>query len=193
MRVLSVHIGLPLLLAFLLNPVLASMFDPGLPTEHAASFSVHANLMFSPTGVYADPNTQFPIIAAGLANLADEDGPYVTDANGTIMKAPAPNSGAWAYFKDNFSPVGVPPTLGTKKFPLGGTQLDKAPLGALVAGFATTANPTTLADFPDGFQFVGRGGKIVSPGSGGYLFFAVNDINNTADNDGYFLTVVSRE
>ena len=185
MRELYIHVCLP--------AVLARLFNPGLPTRSTASFAVHANLLFSPTGVYADPTTQFRIIAAGLANLADEDGPYITDANGTIMKAPLPNSGAWAYFKDSFAPVGVTPTLGAKKFPLGGCQLDTAPLGALVAGFATTAHPTTLADFPNGFQFVGRGGEIVSPTFGGYLFFAVNDINNTADNDGYFLAVVSRQ
>ena len=185
MRALWIHVCLVVCLTTVLNAE--------LPTKNTSSFTVHANLMFSPTGVYADPNTQFRIIAAGLANLADEDGPYITDANGTIMKAPLPNAGAWAYFKDNFAPVGVPPTLGARKFPLGGCQLDTAPLGALVAGFATTPNPTTLADFPDGFQFVGRGSQIVAPSSGGYLFFAVNDINNTADNDGYFLAVVSRE
>jgi len=185
MRGFYVHICLPV--------VLATLFSPGLPTRKTASFTVHANLMFSPTGFYASPNTQFRVVAAGLANLADEDGPYITDSDGTIMKAPLSNSGAWAYFKDNFAPVGVPPTVGAKKLPLGGCQLDTAPLGALVAGFATTANPTSLADFPDGFQFVGRGGQIVAPSSGGYLFFAVNDINNTADNDGYFLAVVSSE
>jgi len=185
MRNLCIDMCLPVVLATLLNS--------SQPAKNTSSFTVHANLMFSPTGVYADPNTQFGVIAAGLANLADEDGPYITDANGTIMKAPLANSGAWTYFKDNFKPIGVPPTLDTKKFPLGGSQLDTAPLGALVAGFATSANPTTLADFPNGFQFVGRGGEIVSPDSGGYLFFAVNDINNTADNDGYFLAVVSRK
>ena len=157
MRALCSHMYLPVVLATLLNL--------GKPATNTASFTVHANLMFSPTGVHADPNTQFRVEAAGLANLADEDGPYITDANGTIMKAPLPNSGAWAYFKDSFAPVGVPPTLGAKKFPLGGCQLNTAPLGALVVGFATTPNPTTQDDFPDGFQFVGRGGKFVSPAS----------------------------
>jgi len=185
MRALWIYLCLPIVLATFLNA------EP--PTKNVSSFTVHANLTFSPTGFYASPNAQFRVIAAGLGNLADEDGPYITDADGTIMKAPLSNSGAWAYFKDNFAPVGVPPTVGAKKLPLGGCQLDTAPLGALVAGFATTAYPTSLADFPDGFQFVGRGGQIVAPSSGGYLFFAVNDINNTADNDGYYLAVVSRE
>lgn len=193
MRALCVHVGLPILLAFLLNPVFSSMLNPVPPTRSTASFTVHANLTFSPTGIYVAPNTQFRITAAGLANLADEDGPYIADPNGTIMKAPPPNSGAWEYFKDNAAPVGIPPTLGSKKFPLGGSQLDTAPFGALVAGFATKADATTVADFPNGFQLVGESGELVSPSSGGFLFFAVNDINNFADNDGYFLATVSRD
>jgi len=185
MRAIWIHLCLPAALTMMLNS--------GPPTKNASSFPVQANLMFSPTGVYADPNIQFRVIAAGLANLADEDGPYITDADGTIMKAPLRNSGAYEYFQDYAAPLGKPPMLGKKKFPLGGCQLDTAPLGALVAGFATTENPTSLADFPNGFQLVGRGAEIVSPASGGYLFFAVNDINNTADNDGYFVAVVFRE
>lgn len=178
---------------WMLPVVLGALLNPGLPTREPASFIVPANVMFSPTRVYAQPNTEFRIIAAGLANLADEDGPYVTDPNGTLMQAPPSNYGAYEYFQDYAAPVGKPPILGKKKFPLGGTPLDTAPFGALVAGFATTENPTSLADFPNGFQFVGRGAEIVAPASGGYLFFSVNDINNTADNDGYFLAVVSRE
>ena len=193
MRVLCIRIGVPVLLAILLNPVLSSMLSPGPATTNTASFTVQANRMFSPTGVHAAPNTKFQITAAGLANIADEDDPYVTDMNGTLMKAPLPNSGAWAYFKDSAAPVGIPPLLGKRKFPLGGSQLDTAPFGALVAGFSTTAIPTSLADFPDGFHFVGTRGELVSPASGGYLFFAVNDINDSADNDGYFLATRSRD
>ena len=178
---------------WMLSLVLGTLLHPGLPTSKPASFTVPANVMFSPTGVYAPPNTEYRIIAAGLANLADEDGPYITDPNGTLMQAPPSNYGAYEYFQDYAAPVGKPPILGKRKFPLGGTPLDTAPFGALVAGFATTENPTSLADFPNGFQFVGRGAEIVAPASGGYLFFVVNDINNTADNDGYFLAVVSRE
>jgi len=108
----------------MLPVVLGTLLNPGLPTTRnaAASFTAPANLVFSPTGIYAEPNTQFRIIAAGLANLADEDGPYITDANGTLMQAPPSNSGAYEYFQDYAAPVGKPPMLGKKKFPLGGSQ-----------------------------------------------------------------------
>ena len=181
MRVLYIRIGLPVLLAILLNPVLASMLNPELATTDTASFAVQANLVFSPTGIHAAPNTKFQITPARLANIADDDDPYVTDMKGTLVQVQLPNSGAWAYFKDSAATVGIPPLLGKRKFPLGGSQLNTAPMGALVAGFSTTAIPTSLADFPDGFHFVGTCGELVAPTSGGYLFFAVNDINNTAD------------
>lgn len=126
--------------------------------------------MFSPTGVHAAPNAKFQITAVGLANIADEDDPYVTDMNGTLMKASLPNPGAWAHFKDSAEPAGIPPLLGKRKFPLGGSQLGTAPFGALAAGFATKADATTVADFPNGFQVVGESGQLV-PSSGGFLFF----------------------
>src|SRR5215472_16276640 len=113
MRALWIHVCLPI--------VLGSLLNPGLPTRNPASFTVPANLVFSSTGIYAAPNTEFRIIAAGLANLADEDGPYITDPNGTLMQAPPSNYGAYGYFRDYAAPVGKPPILGKRKFPLGGT------------------------------------------------------------------------
>src|SRR5262245_21980792 len=101
MRVICIRIGVPVLLAILLNPVPSSMLSPRPATKNTASFTVQLNRMCSQTWVHAAPNTQLQITAAGLGNIADKDDPYVTDMIGTLMKAPLPNSGAWAYFKDS--------------------------------------------------------------------------------------------
>jgi len=70
-------------------------------------------------------------------------------------------------------------------------QLLGAPYGSLVAGFSPLANPSVLADFPNGFTSVGSSGLVTAPAGGGFLFLAVNDINNSADNSGAFSAQVS--
>lgn len=147
---------------------------------------IRANVLFGRTGIHAAPGQIFSIEAMGKSGLAD-DGPYITNANGEITIAPPVGSGAYLWFTDNASPIGLPPTVGMQKFPIGGTQLDSAPFGALVAGFSSVRNPTSLADFPSGFQIIGASGIVTAPSFGGYLWLAVNDINNEADNSGYYL------
>jgi len=65
-------------------------------------------------------------------------------------------------------------------------HLPGAPYGALVAGFSRTPNPTSFADFPNGFSLVGVQGVVQAPNTGGYLFLAANDFDNTANNSGAF-------
>ena len=144
--------------------------------------NIHANnVVVGRTGIHASPNQLFSIEAMGKANLAS-DGPYITNADGTITTAPPVGSGAYGWFTDNASPIGLPPVVGMQKFPLGGSQLDAAPFGSLVAGFSSVPNPTSLSDFPSGFQLIGTSGTATAPPSGGYLFFAVNDEFNGVDN-----------
>jgi hypothetical protein len=152
---------------------------------------IWANVLFGRTGIQATPGQVFGIEAMGRVNVADQDGPYITNATGTITVAPPVGSGAYQYFTDNASPIGLPPAVGMQKFPLGGSQLDVAAFGALVAGFASIPNPTSLSDFPSGFQLIGTSGTATAPSFGGYLFLAVNDINNTGDNAGYYLVRIS--
>jgi len=152
--------------------------------------TVQAKALFVRTGIHANPGQLFVIQAMGMANLAS-DGPYITNANGRITTAPPVDSGAYQWFTDNASLVGVPPVVGMKKYPLGGTQLDSAPFGALVAGFSSVPNPTSLADFPGGFHLIGISRTAKAPSFGGYLFFAVNDIVGGTDNSGYYLVRIS--
>jgi len=158
--------------------------------EHVKFGTVQAKALFVRTGIQATPGQVFVIQSMGMTNLAS-DGPYITNANGTITTAPPVDSGAYQWFTDNASPVGTPPVVGMKKYPLGGTQLDSAPFGALVAGFSSIPNPTSLADFPGGFHLVGTSKTAKAPAFGGYLFFAVNDIVGGTDNAGYYLVRIS--
>ena len=87
--------------------------------------TVQAKALFVRTGIHATPGQVFVIQAMGMANLAS-DGPYITNANGTITTAPPVDSGAYQWFTDNATPVGIPPVAGMKKYPLGGTQLSCA-------------------------------------------------------------------
>ncbi len=148
--------------------------------------TVPADVVFDPTGIHASGSQTFDIHATGIANLAIFNGPYDTNPNGTITTAPPVGTGAYDFFTNSTDPIGVPPTVGSQKLIVSGGQLNGVPYGALVAGFSPVANPSSLADFPDGFQLVGASGFATAPTGGGYFFLAVNDINNTYDNSGSY-------
>jgi len=155
--------------------------------------TVNANQFFNPTGIQATAGEQFQITATGLANLALFDGPYITNPNGVITTAPPAGSGAFNFFINNSTPVGVPPAVGQARNVLPGApaHLVGAPYGALVAGFSNVPNPTSFAQFTGGFTLIGASGIATAPSTGGFLFLAVNDINNTFDNAGGFTAQVT--
>ena len=71
--------------------------------------------------------------------------------------------------------------------------LNGNPYGGLIAGFATTTSPSSLADFPSGFVFIGASGTITAPVGASYLFLAVNDTAGSGreDNSGSFTVGVA--
>jgi hypothetical protein len=146
------------------------------------------------SGVEAAPNQVFQVTATGTVDLAITGGPYVTDADGTIIVAPPLDDPFWTNERPD---IGVPASIGG--FKIIGPTTDGAPLpngryGLLVAGFAPSPTPTSYADFIGGFTAIGLAGSVTAPPSGGHLFFAVNDIfgyMDRPDNAGAFeVTVV---
>ncbi len=154
--------------------------------------TVQANVFFNPTGIYAAGGETYSITAIGTdtVNLSLFDGPYETDPDGTIVVAPAVGTGAYNYFTGGAGAIGVPPVVGAQKTILSGGHLVDAPYGALVSGFSLSPTPTGFGDFSDGFVLIGRAGQITAPLSGGYLFLAINDINNDRDNAGAFQATI---
>ena len=163
---------------------------PNVPNPARAPAStkivVQALRFVTNTAIRASEGQKFTIKANGTVNLATE-GPYIVDANGTIIKAPANGSGAQGWFKSLAAPIGDLPAVGAKKIMIAPnvTYLQYAPYGALVAGFSQIPDPKALTDFPSGFVLVGSSGIVVAPSGGGYLFLAVNDYYSS-DNDGSF-------
>ncbi|MBN2132798.1 MAG: hypothetical protein JW741_25080 [Sedimentisphaerales bacterium] len=151
---------------------------------------VQADVFFNPTGIYAAGGETYSITATGSVsvNLACFDGPYETDPDGTIVVAPDVGTGAYNFFTWSAGTVGVAPVVGAQKTVLSGwaAHLVDAPYGALVGGFSLNPTPTGFGDFSDGFDLIGSSGQITAPLSGGYLFLAINDINNDWDNAGAF-------
>jgi hypothetical protein len=138
-------------------------------------------------GIRASAGQKFTIKARGTVNLATE-GPYIVDADGTVITAPADGTGAQSWFKNLASPRGTLPVKGAKKLLLAPNDVDHlagAPCGALIAGFSQVPYPKSISDFPSGFVLVGSSGTVVAPFGGGYLFLAVNDYY-LPDNDGSF-------
>ncbi|NML16884.1 hypothetical protein [Azohydromonas caseinilytica] len=170
-----------------------------LAESPALDVKVLANVFFNPTGLWARAGQTFRIEASGVADISDQNGGYKIDPNGTILETPPVNSGAFDFFKRNARPFGADPVAGTEKLfsPFGVPgHLDGAPYGALVAGFSRNPDPSYFDDFPNGldsrgFSFVGRTGTVRAPQGGGYLFLAVNDVNNPDDNSGSFSAHVS--
>lgn len=153
--------------------------------------SVDSSLLFASTGIHAAPGQVFMVTASGSANL-DTGGPYITDPTGTILTGPPAGSGSYNFFTSSADPVGVPPAPGNKKLITGyAAQLQGAPYGALVAGFSALSSPASFADFPSGFVLVGSNGTATAPSSGGYLFLAINDIDNTRNNSGIYSATIS--
>lgn len=144
------------------------------------------------SGISASPGQVFEIVATGTVDLSATNGSYVTDADGTIVTAPAPGSGADMFFSNEPPDVGVSPSVGG--FKLVGPSADDVPLpnaryGLLTAGFSPTLTPTSYSDFVGGFAAVGTGASITAPAGGGFLFFAVNDgfgFEPRPDNEGEF-------
>jgi hypothetical protein len=154
--------------------------------------SVDSSKFVTAAGVQASPGQVFTITATGTVNLADQDGPYVVDANGTIVTAPPAGSGAYNFFTNNAGPVGVAPVVGAQKLMISPyvAYVANQAYGALVAGFSSTPNPSAISDFPSGFTLVGVASSITAPSTGGYLFFASNDVNLT-DNTGSFTVSIT--
>lgn len=164
-----------------------------LPIAGQAAVAVHANDDVTSTGLFVDPHQRLQLSSTGQVNLALFDGPYVTDAQGTIVQAPPPGSGAYGVFS-GWPPSGPPVVGGFKVIPpyypdrIG--QLQGARFGELLAGFSTSPTPTTFSDFLGGFHAVGSHGQVTAPTVASYLFLAVNDINR-ADNGGTFHVSIS--
>jgi hypothetical protein len=158
-----------------------------------AGIIVDANLNDVFTGIVATPGEIFDITAAGQVNISNQNGGYIIDPNGTLLVAPAVGSGSYNFFFGQ-PPTG-PPTLGEVKdidpgFGNGIGQLSGSPYGGLIAGFSTTSSPSSLGDFPAGFEFIGASGRITAPVGASFLFVAVNDINRF-DNSGSFTASIN--
>lgn len=162
-------------------------------SAYGTTVTVDSAALFNPTGIFASSSQVFLITATtGTVNLANFDGPYIVDANGTVTTAPPVGSVAYNFFTSQAMPFGVAPAVGSKKILVGfPAQLPGAPYGALVAGFSTLSNPTGFGDFPLGFSLIGSSGIAQAPAGGGFLFLAVNDINNTTDNLGIFTAQIT--
>jgi len=156
--------------------------------------SVDSSVFVNPTGVYVNKGQVVMITATGTVNIADIDGPYVTDPTGTIVEAPDPGTGGYTYFTNNAGPTGYNPVVGIQKtiIPPYDGQLEYAPYGALVAALSTNPAANSYSDFPGGFAVVGNSLTITAPSSG-YIYLAVNDVNNTYDNIGSFMATITIE
>jgi hypothetical protein len=174
------------------------------PSTRAAvvQATVYADDFFNPTGILAAPGQSFAISSTGEVDISVLNGGYKTDADGTILITPPPDSGAFEFFRDRAAPAGSPPLIGSAKifsplaFFLPG-HLEGVPYGALVAGFSPNPFPSSFADFGNGvdsrgFVLVGSTATITAPSTGGYLFLGVNDFNNPGgDNAGAFESRIS--
>ncbi len=143
-------------------------------------------------GVWASAGQVFTIKANGTVDLSSQNGSYIVDANGTIVVAPPPGSGAYRFFTNFAGPAGAAPLVGSKKLPIPPNDvayLANGPYGTLVAGFSSNPEPRAVSDFPSGFTLIGASGSITAPFSG-LLFFAVND-SALGDNTGSFTLSVA--
>ena len=149
--------------------------------QTATPFSVDSSLYVCATGIQVNAGQTVTITASGSVDISDMNGGYFTDPNGTIQVTPDDQSDSYSYFLNNANPTGVPPLAGTQKTIIFGGQLNGKPYGALVAGFA----PTQTGGDPSSFFLVGSSSTFTAQTSG-YLYLAVNDINNSYDNNGFF-------
>jgi hypothetical protein len=172
-----------LLLACLLTAVAAFAARPARAqgTQITVSSAVYTNN----TGIAVKAGQQIKIAATGTANLADDNGPYITDPNGTIVTAPPDGSGAFNFFENNASPEGEPPVAGEQKSIVSGGQLNGQPFGAIVAAILPNGGGDLTA-----FTLIGSDGTYKAPVDG-VLCLSVNDINNTDDNQGSYVATVS--
>jgi hypothetical protein len=161
-------------------------------TQSPVTVSVNSARVIGTTGVPVTNGQVLKITASGTVNIADMNGPYETNPDGTIVAAPPVGSGAYNYFLTVAAPSGVPPIVGIKKYIVFGGQLNNGPYGSLIAGFSTNPNATSAFDFPQGFAVVGSSGTAQAPFDG-YLYLAVDDVNNTFDDDGSFTATITPE
>jgi 5-hydroxyisourate hydrolase-like protein (transthyretin family) len=164
---------------------LALFFAAAPALCQTTTVSVNSAVVTNATGVSVTSGQQLTITANGIVNIADRDGPYDANPDGTITTAPPNPSGAYTYFTNNAGPVGTPPAVGNKKTILSGGQLNNQPYAALVAGFSSS--PTGSVS---NYVLVGSSATITAPITG-YLFLAVNDVNNTYDNNGSFSATIT--
>lgn len=155
--------------------------------------SVDSAKFANATGIQASKGQVFTIQTTGMVNLASNDGPYITNPDGTILTAPAPTVNAYNFFTTLAVPIGVGPVNGGQKLTIAPWpgQLEGAPYGALLAGFSANANAASPADFPDGFVVVGASSAVTAP-IDGFLFLAIND-SYIPDNSGSYSATISTE
>lgn len=153
--------------------------------EGAFTTTVNSAQIVDDTGIFVNAGQVVTVTATGTVDLAIFAGGYVTDPSGLIVTTPPAGSGSDVFFTANAAPVGVPPTAGTRKNIIAGGRIDGAAFGALVAGISPNPAATSNVDFPNGFILIGTGRSFTASASG-YLYFAVNDIGNNADNAGSF-------
>jgi hypothetical protein len=163
-----------------------------VPTAYAG-IVVDADLNDVYSGIAATPGQIFDITATGQVDISNQNGGYIVDPNGTLLVAPAVGSGSYNFFFGQ-PPTG-PPTVGEVKdidpgFGNAIGTLVGNPYAGLIVGFSTTISPSSLGDFPGGFEFIGASGTIIAPAGASFLFLAVNDINRD-DNSGSFTVNVS--
>jgi hypothetical protein len=183
------------LLAATTTSVSAAPPSPPPSKSDYAFVHVRSDRFFNATNLYARGGESFLVKAnrRDVADLSTLNGSYKIYPDGTIAVTPPPGSGAFEFFRDNATPVSSDPVIGSRKSMILFGHLPGAPYGALVAGFSTTATPTSFSDFPYGFQVINFKGIARAPAAGGYLFLGVNDSNNPGgDNGGEFRATVIR-
>lgn len=142
-------------------------------------------------GVTGTAGQVFQITATGRIQMAvPPQEPYETDPDGTILVAPAEGSALHQYMLDE---GGVPVVGGYVNISSRWTdeigRIVGSPFGGLMAGFSTTATPTSLSDFVHGFTFIGSSGFITAPEGAPYLFLSINDTDRSDNSGSYSVTV----
>ena len=159
-------------------------------SQATKTFQINSALYVNATGIAVSSGQSVTITASGLVNISDLNGGYIADPTGMITYPIDPSSGSYDFFENDAIPEGQPPDVGTWKYPTGGAQLNSAPFSSLVAAISSNPNASGPSDFPNGFIEVDAN-KTFTASASGYLFLAVNDINNTYDNNGSFDVTVT--
>jgi hypothetical protein len=154
-----------------------------------STVAVNADVFIVPSYVQIQAGQTVTFTASGSANISDDNGGYTTDPNGTITIAPAPGTGAYMYFTQLANPSGVPPQVGMQKYPTDVFTTDlNAPFGALVGSFG----PDPTGDQLNTWFTVGASSTFTAPYTG-YLYFSVNDFDNTNNDEGTYSVTIKAQ